>query len=312
MPSAEDFRWARQRRAAVRTVGGILDLLLPLRASGSGYPLFCVFPIMGLSWCYLALVPHISAEHPLFGVQARGLRRPEPLPTSMTEMARDAADQIRAAQPAGPYHLLGWSLGGNIAFAVAQELEQRGHEVGLLAILDASPRIPDNMTAGDDGAWLLYNFVLSEFGYQPVLAADEPDPAGRLLELIRARPGLGLDEWPDRRVLALLRVTRNVVAVARAHRPGRVQCPLLFFSAARTPPGLTEKLARWRPFTNGPIDAVELDCQHAHLMLPEPVARIGATLTERMAATATVTAAVPRQANLGTSPNLSAPANLGM
>jgi thioesterase domain-containing protein len=311
MPSAEDFRWARQRRAAVRTVGGILDLLLPLRATGGGCPLFCVFPIMGLSWCYLALVPHIAAEHPLYGVQARGLRRPEPLPTSMTEMARDAADQIRAAQPAGPYHLLGWSLGGNIAFAVAQELEQRGHEVGLLAILDASPRIPDNMTADDDGAWLLYNFVLSEFGYQPVLAADEPDPAGRLLELIRARPGLGLDEWPDRRVLALLRVTRNVVAVARAHRPGRVQGPLLFFSAARTPPGLTEKLARWRPFAAGPIDAVELDCQHAHLMLPEPAARIGAALTDRMAG-ATAVAAVPRQANPGTSASLSAQANLGM
>jgi thioesterase domain-containing protein len=284
LPSAEDFRWARQRRAAVRAVGGILELVLPLRASGSGCPLFCMFPIMGLSWCYLALVPQIGAEHPVYGVQARGLRRPEPLPVSMTEMARDVADQIRIAQPAGPYHLLGWSLGGNIAFAVAQELEQRGHEVGLLAILDASPSIPDNMTAEDAGAWLLYNFVLTEFGYQPALTGDEPDPAARLLALVRARPGLGLDEWPDRRVLALLRVTRNVVALARAHRPGRVHGPLLFFSAARTPPGLAEKLAAWRPFAAGPIDAVELDCQHAHMMLPDPVARIGASLTERMAA----------------------------
>jgi thioesterase domain-containing protein len=300
LPSAEDFRWARQRRAAVRAVGGILDLVLPLRASGSGCPLFCVFPIMGLSWCYLALVPHIGAEHPVYGVQARGLRRPEPLPASMTEMARDAADQIRIAQPAGPYHLLGWSLGGNIAFAVAQELEQRGHEVRLLAILDASPRIPDNMTADDAGAWLLYNFILTEFGYQPALTADEPDPAARLLALVRGRPGLGLDEWPDRRVLALLRVTRNVVALARAHRPGRVHAPLLFFSAARTPPGLAQKLSGWRPFAGGPIDAVELDCQHAHMMLPEPVARIGASLTGRMAANPGASANLSTLANPGT------------
>ncbi len=69
------------------------------------------------------------------------------------------------------------------------------------------------------------------------------EPAARMLALVRGRPGLGLDEWPDRRVLALLRVIRNNVAVTRAHRPGRVHCPLLFFAAARTPPGLAGKLA---------------------------------------------------------------------
>jgi thioesterase domain-containing protein len=222
----------------------------------------------------------------------------------MAEMARDAADQIRSVQTAGPYHLLGWSLGGNLAFAVAQELERRGHEVGLLAIMDASPSISDDMTAEDDGAWLLYNFILAEFGYEPALTADEPDPAGRLLALVRRRPGLGLDEWPDRRVLALLRVTRNNVAVTRAHRPGRVHGPMLFFSAARTPPGLAEKLARWRPFAAGPIDAVELDCRHQHLVLPGPASRIGASLTNRMAGAAAVAGAAAQQANIGTSANL--------
>jgi thioesterase domain-containing protein len=304
LPSAEDLIWARQRRAAVRAAGGVLDLVLPLRAGGSGPPLFCMFPVMGLSWCYLGLVPHIGAEHPVYGLQSRGLRRPEPLPASMAEMARDAADQIRSVQPAGPYHLLGWSLGGNLAFAVAHELERRGHEVGLLAIMDASPSISDDMTADDDGAWLLYNFILAEFGYEPALTAHEPDPAARLLALVRRRPGLGLEEWPDRRVLAMLRVTRNIVAVTRAYRPGRVHGPLLYFSAARTPPGLAEKLARWRPFAAGPIDAVELDCRHQHLVLPEPAARIGASLTGRMAGTSVAAAAVPRQANIAASANL--------
>jgi len=304
LPSAEDLIWARQRRAAVRAAGGVLDLVLPLRAGGSGWPLFCLFPVMGLSWCYLSLVPHIGAEHPVYGLQSRGLRRPEPLPASMAEMARDAADQIRSVQPAGPYHLLGWSLGGNLAFAVAHELERRGHEVGLLAVMDASPTISDDMTAGDEGAWLLYNFILAEFGYEPALTADEPDPAARLLALIRRRPGLGLDEWPDRRVLALLRVTRNIVALTRAHRPGRVDGPLLFFSAARTPPALADKLASWRPFAAGPVDAVELDCRHQHLVLPEPASRIGASLTDRMAAPAPAVVAVPRQANIAGSANL--------
>src|SRR5690348_18113886 len=47
---------------------------------------------------------------------------------SIEEMARDYADQIRMTQPSGPYHLLGMSLGGNVAFAIAEELERRRSE----------------------------------------------------------------------------------------------------------------------------------------------------------------------------------------
>jgi thioesterase domain-containing protein len=282
LPSADELQWARQRRATTRAAGGILDLALPLRVEGSGPPLFCAHPVVGLSWCYLALFPHIGADHPVYGLQARGLRRPEPLPASMAEMARDYVDQMRLVQPAGPYHLLGWSLGGNVAFAVAAELERRGHEVGLLVILDASPTMPDSMTGADGSAWLLYNFVLAEFGYDPVLTADEPAPEARTLELIRRKPGLGLQEWPERRVLALLRVIRNNVAVTRGWRPERIRCPLLFCSATQSPPSLAAKLAAWRQFADGPIEAIELDCQHRHLLLPEPVSAIGAAVTERL------------------------------
>ncbi|RZK74964.1 MAG: hypothetical protein EOP28_01670, partial [Rhodococcus sp. (in: high G+C Gram-positive bacteria)] len=48
-------------------------------------------------------------------------------------------DEVRAVQPAGPYHLLGWSLGGLIAHAMATELQDRGGEVGSLVLLDSCP-----------------------------------------------------------------------------------------------------------------------------------------------------------------------------
>ena len=123
--AAEALQSLRLHRATARASGGILELVMPIRV-GDGPPLFCAHPVVGLSWCYLALVPHVDARFPLCGLQARGLRRPEPLPATMAEMARDYTDQIRMEQPSGPYHLLGWSLGGNIAFAIAEELERRG------------------------------------------------------------------------------------------------------------------------------------------------------------------------------------------
>jgi thioesterase domain-containing protein len=280
--SAEELQWARQRRATVRQASGVLDTMLPLRVGGSGPPLFCAHPVVGLSWCYLALLPHLGAEHAVYGLQARGLRRPEPLPASMAEMARDYVDQIRMVQPDGPYYLLGWSLGGNTAFAVAAELERRGHQVGLLTILDASPAVAEELTGASGSAWLLYNFVLAEFGYDPLLTAEDAEPEARVLELIKRKPGLGMQEWSPRQVLALLRVIRNNVTVTRAWPPERLHCPLLFCSAIQTPPDLADKLAGWRQYVDGPIEAIELNCRHRHLLLPEPISAIGAALTERL------------------------------
>lgn len=281
LPTADEFAWARQRRADIRAAAGILDLVLPLR-DGDGPALFCAPPLVGASWCYLALLPHIPSRYPVYGLQSRGLRRPEPLPMDMGELARDFADRIRSTRPNGPYHLFGWSLGANMAHAIAEELERRGHEVGLLVIGDATPDLPDGIGITDDNLWLLCDFVLREFNYQPVIEPDEPDPVGRMLALIRNRPGLGLHEWPDRRILALPRVIRNNIAVAQRHRPGKVRCPVLFCSATRTGMTVDQKLASWADHVSGPIDVVEVDCRHEHMLLPEPITRIGAAITARL------------------------------
>jgi len=282
MPSADDFQWARQRRATARAAGGVLELVLPLRVGGDGAPLFCAHPIVGLSWCYRALLPHIAEQHAVYGLQPRGLRRPEPLPASMAEMARDYADQIRLTQPDGPYHLLGWSLGGNIAYAIAEELERRGHEVGLLAIMDAAPEV-DRLTGADADAWMLYNFVLAEFGYDPSLTADDPDPEARLLQVVQRRPGLGLEDWPMQRLQALLRVIRNTVTVARGYRPRQVAGRVLFCAAMRQGRPLADKLADWQPLLARPIEVLEVDIAHRHMLLPGPLSVVGTAVSQRLA-----------------------------
>ncbi|HET9899052.1 MAG TPA: alpha/beta fold hydrolase [Streptosporangiaceae bacterium] len=277
---ADDFQAIRLHRATARAAGGILDLLMPIRVGGDGPSLFCAYPLVGLSWCYLSMLPYVDDRYRLYGLQARGLRRPEPLPASMEEMARDFADLIRQTQPSGPYNLLGWSLGGNIAFAVAEELQRRGDQIGLLVILDSSLRDIENVEVEP---WEIYNLVLAQFGYMPSLTAADQQPELSMLEVVRRRPGLGLDGWPSQRLLALQRVIRNNAAIARVQRFGRLHCPLLFFSASRNPPELSEKLANWGTFVDGPIDAVELDCGHRHMLLPESLARLGPALSAALA-----------------------------
>lgn len=118
---------------------GDFDRVLPLRADGTRPPLFCLPPGQGLSWRYAALTRHLPAEYPIYGLQSRGLTSAEELPHSIEEMAADYFELIRSLQPTGPYHLLGWSLGGVIAHALAAHIESQGEQVALLAVLDGYP-----------------------------------------------------------------------------------------------------------------------------------------------------------------------------
>lgn len=293
-PATTDLRSMRHFRSTARAAGGVLDLVMPMRVGGERPPLFFAHPMIGLSWCYLALLPHAGTGYPMYGLQARGLRRPEPLPASMTEMAQDYADQIRRAQPAGPYQLFGWSLGGNIAFAIAEELERRGERIGLLAILDTDLTNIEAIPRSNE-PWRVYNIILAQFGYVPSLTPADPAPEARMLEVIRRRPGLGLDDWPEQRLRAMQRIIRNNIRMALSHQPGRVHCPLLFFSATRNPPTLAEKVEGWRLFVDGPIETVELDCDHRYMLLPEPAARIGPALAESLARVAAGSAPLSNQ-----------------
>ncbi|MBK3593959.1 MULTISPECIES: non-ribosomal peptide synthetase/type I polyketide synthase [Streptomyces] len=60
------------------------------------------------------------------------------------------ADLIESAQPEGPCLLLGYSLGGNLAFETAKELERRGRHVAHVVVLD-SRRILEPYAPGDEG-----------------------------------------------------------------------------------------------------------------------------------------------------------------
>jgi non-ribosomal peptide synthase protein (TIGR01720 family) len=120
-----------------------LEVLFPLRPTGTRIPLFCIHPAMGLSWCYAGLASLLGSDQQIYGLQARGIARAEPLPKDIEEIAASYLDQVRLIQPNGPYNLLGWSFGGYVAHAIAAKLQDQGEQVALLAILDEYPSVMD-------------------------------------------------------------------------------------------------------------------------------------------------------------------------
>ncbi|MCP3369524.1 non-ribosomal peptide synthetase [Bradyrhizobium cajani] len=57
---------------------------------------------------------------------------------SVQEMAALAVEQIKAAQPRGDVRMIGYSLGGGVAFEVASRLIEQGRAVKFLGILDTN------------------------------------------------------------------------------------------------------------------------------------------------------------------------------
>lgn len=111
---------------------------------GNGLPpLFCLPCIGGNVLQFRGLADRLNPDQPVFGLRPAGLDDNRSPHRSIVEMAAHAIEQMRTVQERGPYNLTGYSLGGVVAFEMAQQLREAGESVALLALVDSrlwSPR----------------------------------------------------------------------------------------------------------------------------------------------------------------------------
>ncbi|WP_457757912.1 amino acid adenylation domain-containing protein [Streptomyces rochei] len=271
-------------RLAARGGREPMERLLPLRAAGTGRPVFCVHPGSGMSWCYSGLVRHLPADIPVYGVQAAGLDGDGRLPATLEEMAAEYADLIQEAQPEGPYRLLGWSLGGNVAFAMAGELRARGQEVELLAFLDAYPRQAGSGPQTPLAEVFALNLRDAGFAVTEEELTDGRFPSARYRAFLNAA-GDPMGRLDEDELAAVLQVFMNNAGLMRGHTPGTYDGDVLVLAAERAD---ADKLARrgaesWRPHVTGRIERVGVDADHLGLVQSDAaLAVVGRALAERL------------------------------
>jgi hybrid polyketide synthase/nonribosomal peptide synthetase FtdB len=105
--------------------------------AGDGTNLFCFPPAGGHGLVYRELATHLDQQVVAFNY------------IGGEDMVERYADLVESIQPAGTCALLGYSLGGNVAFEVAQELERRSREVSGVVIFD-SYRITEQIELADE------------------------------------------------------------------------------------------------------------------------------------------------------------------
>ncbi|UFP96149.1 non-ribosomal peptide synthetase [Gloeobacter morelensis] len=151
--------------------------IVAIQPAGVRRPFFCIHPVGGSVLCYIELARHLHKEQPFYGLQSPGLADGQPLLDSIEKMAAHYIKTMRRVQPAGPYLLGGWSLGGVVAYEMAQQLEQQGQQVDLLALLDSALPDGERSNRGTDDAHLVAAFAQNVADLLGTEVALPPDPA---------------------------------------------------------------------------------------------------------------------------------------
>ncbi|WP_072805089.1 non-ribosomal peptide synthetase [Rhodococcoides yunnanense] len=258
--------------ALVDTGGGAessFDIVFPIRTEGSGAPLFCIHPIVGLSWCYTGLDQY--TDGPIYGIQTPG---PTDLPSSLDDLAQRYIEEIERVAPDGPYHLLGWSLGGTIAHAMAVRLRAAGKPVGSLILLDSHAVQQIDVWDTEVPATDLLDAV----------GVTLPGTEGQLVGLdslpaLAAGSGI-LDGSAAERLLASARHNHEM---AIRHRPGVFDGDVLFVSAgAEDEAGLPT----WYPYVRGEIWNVSIAHTHWQMTSAPALKAYGPSVARHLTRTA--------------------------
>ncbi|HOY65265.1 MAG TPA: amino acid adenylation domain-containing protein [Candidatus Ozemobacteraceae bacterium] len=246
---------------------------------GRGEPLFFIHPGGGTVHCYHELAHRLPAAGSIYALQAFGIEKGESTLPTVEAMAEAYLDEIRAAEPDGPYHLAGWSFGGYVAHEIARRLAAAGARLGMVGLLDTyEPSVLSKELSLLDEAEL----IVGLFGDEVRLSAEHLRGMGeeeRLSYVVeRAKdagmipPDFGIDE--GKRLLTVF--TTNTRAVF-AYRPEPFAGRLTVFRASEKIPGAQE-------FTRDPalgwericrsVEAVPAPGTHENMVRPPHAAQL--------------------------------------
>ena len=244
--------------------------LLPIQPSGTRAPLFCIHPVLGLSWCFNGLTRHLAKDQPLYGLQARGFGEGETPAVTLAEMVEDYIVQVRSVQPSGPYHLLGYSFGGLVAHTMATKLEKMGEKVAFLTVMDTPAGYAAARAAQEKAKEEEEEFDVTAARH--VFQMDEDDETDLTLSFL---------ERATRVLENNTRLTRSAEASPQSLLA--FGGDLLVLRATVPEEGVEAVEAeKWRSYVQGRVEVVDVECTHHEMIKPEPLAQIGRIVAKRL------------------------------
>ncbi|HZX83325.1 MAG TPA: amino acid adenylation domain-containing protein, partial [Reyranella sp.] len=259
-----------------------LEPLITLVEGDPGLPpLFSIHPAGGISWCYGRLARALTPRRTVYGLQAPALSPEVATPESMDALAADYVARIRQVCPNGPYHLIGWSVGGIIAQAMAVRLRELDATIGVVAMLDSYPS--DCWRAEpepDEGAAL--KALLAIAGHDPDRLPALALTRQSVVAFLRATDS-PLGTLPDAALDGVVRVVSGNNRLVRNHFHRLYDGAITYFRAALDHAGRDLSPSQWAPHA-ARVDAHEIASLHAFLTGHEATTAIAPILARALAA----------------------------
>jgi thioesterase domain-containing protein/acyl carrier protein len=257
--------------------------VVALQPGGSKLPLFLVHPAGGHVFPYLHLARLLGSDQPCYGLQAKGLEDGQDPHTLIEDMAATYLQAVRSVQPTGPYLLGGWSMGGVVAFEMAQQLHGQGQNVALLAIFDGRIPTPDAIFPEQDldAISLVERYFGISFGpIESLTDLPEDDQLAVILEQAKSS-GLvpaELDAAQARRFIAQLRSDLRATQNYQLHVYGG---RITFFKASETLENTSgDPTMGWSDWARGGVEVHIVPGNHANLIYEPHVEVLARKLTE--------------------------------
>lgn len=253
--------------------------LVRLQVGTTGAPVYAFPPVSGTVLVYPQLARAVGMEHPFWALQSAGLNPGEDLLGSIEETAAHFIRAMRTVHPAGrPWHLVGYSMGGLVAFEVAQQLRAAGERVGLLGLLDTRTR----MEPSDDPDFalraLLFRGLRLQLDVDRLRALTPEERSAVLLEKAREAGTVPADFDAERLRRMIDMYGHNLDALARYQLRSYDGQVVMFRVRDRSmePEGYPEELG-WDEFTTG-VTVVAVPGDHFTMIEPGNVEELGAAL----------------------------------
>lgn len=267
-----------------------LGVVLPIRTEGGAEPVFCIHPAIGLSWGYAGLLRHLDPDHPVYGLQIPGITdASDPIAgyATLDELADRYLREICATAPTGAVHLVGWSLGGVIAHAIATRLESIGRRVGSLTLLDSYAPSSDHISQpSDDG--LRFTDLVSALGLEQhaltlVHDADQAVTRSSVDDLLAT-----IEDMPPGLHAAtihyLIDAAEHSAELLRRHHPPSFAGDLLVVAADLDGTHTGVAAATWRDHVHGRIAEHTVPCTHWEMCSFTAMENIGPVINARVTA----------------------------
>lgn len=269
-------RIAEPPASADHALGPVIALAT---AESAAPPLFVVHPAGGIAWNYRTLARALQPARTVHGLQSPALDPRQAVPSSIEVMANEYVQRVAALQPQGPVHLLGWSVGGILAQAMAVRLHEIGREVGELVLLDAYPSECWRAEPEPDAIAAL-RALLAIAGHDPD-AHPELDSRERILAFLR-RGGSALGSLPDVVLDGVVRAVTGTNRLIREHQHRPFDGTLVHVRAGRDHQARPQlQSALWMAHARR-VQALELPFLHAELTGRDAVAQLAPWLSARL------------------------------